>query len=624
MNPPHKPTPFSTLMLAALGVVFGDIGTSPLYAFREALMHIGLGLTPDVVMGLLSMIVWSLVLVVTVQYVGFVLRADNRGEGGIFALTALAFSHLENPKWNPAILALGLMGGALFFGDAIITPAISVLSAVEGLEVATPVFQPYIIPIALAVIITLFSIQSFGTGSMGVMFGPIILVWFGVIGWLGLQQVMLHPDILHALNPMYALALAYHQPVHAFFVLGAVVLAITGVEALYADLGHFGRNAIRATWLGFVLPALVLNYFGQGALVLANPQAVGNPFYLLAPEDSRLALVALATAATVIASQAVISGAFALTSQAIQLGYLPRIAVKHTNRHQVGQVYLPVMNWLMLILVVLLVLIFHTSSNLAAAYGMTVIGTIVITTTLTSVVLVRRLGWPKWAGWVFFTIFVGINGTFLLANLHKLPHGGWFPLLFGALLFYLMHTWVRGREVASLHHKQFTPLLDEFLARLPKGVNRPERTAIFLASDLNHAPPALLYNLAHNNVIHAQVILLKVARARIPRYPEGERVRVQFLKHGFTTITTTYGFMEQPDVPGILARCADEYGLKVEYPQATSYFLSHHTYVPSAKPGLSRWQEPIFVFLEGVTASAISYFRIPNRQVIEIGAQVEI
>lgn len=617
-------TPLHLLMLGTLGVVFGDIGTSPLYAFREALEHIGLGLTPDVILGLLSMIFWALILVVTVQYVGFVLRADNRGEGGIFALTTLAFSHLENPRWNPAILTLGLLGGALFFGDAIITPAISVLSAVEGLKVTTPLFEPYIVPISLAVIAAVFLFQQFGTGRMGAMFGPIILVWFGVLAYLGLRQVAAYPDVLWALNPFYAIGLWQSHPLHAFFVLGSVVLVITGAEALYADMGHFGRKAIRLTWLLYVLPALVINYFGQGALVLHHPETAGNPFYLLAPEEHRLALVVLATMATVIACQAVISGAFAVASQAIQLGYLPRIAIRHTSASEVCQVYIPALNWLMLVLVVLLVVVFNSSSNLAGAYGVAVVGTIVITTVLTSLVLVRRLGWPVWAGWVFFAGFIVVNLTLFAAVSPKISHGGWFPLLFGALVFYLMWTWVRGREVASRHHKQFTPLLDEFLATFPK-CNRTERTAIFLTSDLNHVPPAMMYNLTHNNVIHAQVILLKVGRARIPRYPEGERVRVQFLKHGFTTITTTYGFMEQPDVPGILKRCTEDYGLKILHPNAVSYFLSNHTYIPSGPHiGLSTWQEPLFLFMHGMATSPITYFQVPKAQVIEIGAQVAI
>ena len=618
----HAPLPM--LMLGALGVVFGDIGTSPLYTLRECLSTIGLALTPDVVMGVLSMIFWALILVVTVEYVAFVLRADNRGEGGIFALTALAFSHLDHPRWNPVILTLGLMGGALFYGDALITPAISVLSAVEGLGVATPVFAPYVIPISVAIIVTLFSFQRFGTEKVGTFFGPIMIVWFGVLGGLGVMEIMQNPTILHALNPMYAIALAQTHPLHVLLVLGSVVLAITGAEALYADMGHFGRAPIRATWLLLVLPSLVLNYFGQGALVLRDPNTLGNPFFLMMPEDYRLAFVLLATAATVIASQAVISGAFSLTNQAIQLGYLPRIGVLHTSNREVGQVYLPSLNALMMVAVVFLVLTFRNSSNLAAAYGIAVTGTIVITTLLASTVLVRRLGWSPAAAGVFLLAFLSVNGVFFLSNLPKIPHGGWFPLLFGVLMFSVMHTWVRGRQVASEHHARFSPSLDEFLEHLPKATRVP-RTAIYLTSSLNYAPPALMYNLAHNQVLHQQVILIKVARARIPRYPEGERIRVTFLPHGFSAITTTYGFMEQPDIPGILARCAEDYGLMLEFPQATSYFLSHHTYIPSSvKRGLNRWQEPVFVFLESVTQSAISYFRIPNTQVVEIGAQVEI
>lgn len=611
-------------MLGTLGVVFGDIGTSPLYTLRECLHAIGLPLSHMVVFGILSLIFWSLILIVTIQYVAFVLKADNRGEGGIFSLTALAFDHVDKTRFNPLILMAGLVGGALFYGDALITPAISVLSAVEGLEVVTPAFKPHIIQIAMFIIVLLFYFQRYGTHKVGNVFGPVMVLWFGTLAALGLTQIIVHPDILFAINPFYGIELWHYYPIHSFFVMGAVVLAITGAEALYADMGHFGRRPIRLTWIFFVMPALALNYFGQGALVLANPEAAQAPFYLLAPEELRLALVALATAACVIASQAVISGAFSLTSQAIQLGYLPRITIKHTSTQEVGQVYLPGMNGLMMVAVLMLILTFRTSSNLAAAYGLTVTGTIVITTVLTSVVLIRRLNWSTLDVICFLALFLSINLLFFYSNFHKIPHGGWFPLVFAMAVFYLMHTFVRGRQLAQQHHIQFSPQVDEFLENPPQ-VPRTPRTAIFLTGDINHIPPALIYNLKHNGVLHEQVILLKIARARIPRYPESERVRVTFLKHGFATINCTYGFMEQPDVPHLLARAAYEFGLEQKYPQATSYFLSHHTYVAStAVHGLNKFQEPIFLFLEGLTQSAITYFKIPNKDVIEIGAQVEI
>ncbi|MFZ2587857.1 MAG: potassium transporter Kup [Alphaproteobacteria bacterium] len=622
----HTRSGLPLLMLGALGVVFGDIGTSPLYTLRECFHTLGLPLAAPEIMGVLSLIVWALFLVVTVEYVMFVLRADNRGEGGIFALTALAFNHVDaaDSRLNKVILTAGMAGAGLFYGDAIITPAISVLSAVEGLGVVAPAFSHSVVPLSMLILIGLFSFQKFGTGKVGNLFGPVMLLWFGVLATLGLMQVMKEPDILHALNPIHALNLWVNHPLQAFFVMGSVVLAITGAEALYADMGHFGRTPIRLVWLGFVLPALILNYFGQGTLVLHHPETLANPFYLLAPEALRFPLVLLATLATVIASQAVISGAFSLTSQAIQMGYLPRMTVLYTSASEVGQVYLPALNALLLVAVLFLVVVFQTSSNLAAAYGIAVTGTMVITTLLTALVLVRRLGWnPLWMI-AFVGIFTTIDTTLFLSNTLKIPHGGWFPLVFGGMVFYLMHTWYTGRKVASAHHAHVSPHLDEFLAHLPKKAYRTPQTAVYLTNNLNVVPPALTYNLNHNNVIHEQVILLKIGKARIPKYPEAERVRLTFLPHGFIAINTTFGFMEQPDVPAILERCKHDYHLDIAYPRALSYILSNHTYVPSNNPSLTPLQERVFVLLQSLALSAISYFKLPREQVVEIGTQVEI
>ncbi len=625
MSTPHTKSALSVLVLGALGVVFGDIGTSPLYTLRECLHAIGLPIVPHVVLGILSMIVWSLILIVTVEYVSFVMRADNRGEGGIFALTTLAFSYVDSPRLNSIILTLGLMGAGLFYGDALITPAISVLSAVEGLKVVSPALEDYVMPITVAVIMGLFSVQKYGTGKVGLLFGPIIVLWFGSLAYFGLSHIGDYPEILHALNPFYAIALWKNFPAQSFLVMGSVVLAITGAEALYADMGHFGRTAIRIGWLGFVLPSLILNYFGQGALVLADPTHLENPFFHLVPDEYQLAMVILATAATVIASQAVISGAFSITQQAIMLGYMPRLKVEQTSESEIGQVYIPALNTAMMILVVMLVLVFGSSSKLAAAYGIAVTGTMVITTILTAVVLVRRQGWNIADAVLFICIFSTLDSLFFSSNVLKIPHGGWFPLLLGGLVFIAMNTWVKGRKVAKQHHIRFSPDIDYFLQRLPKAAYRPPQTAVYLTSTLNAVPPALTYNLQHNNVLHQQVILLKIARARLPRYPANDRIAITFQTNGFTSVTATYGFMERPDVPAILRQCTERYNLTIQFPDNVSYILSHHSYVASrTDSGLKKWQEPIFLFLDMFSQSAITYFRIPQNQVVMIGAQVEI
>lgn len=614
----------SALYIGALGVVFGDIGTSPLYTLRECFHAAHVALTPDNIMGILSCIAWSLMLVVTLKYVLLVMRSDNRGEGGILALTALAIDQFAKPEKRWRMLVLGLLGASLFYGDALITPAISVLSAVEGIKIATPAFSHWVIPLSVVILVGLFAMQRYGTDLVGKAFGPIMLVWFAAIGLLGFNQILAHPTILNALNPYYAFHFIGSQPAVAFVTLGAVVLAVTGGEALYADMGHFGRKPIQQAWLYTVFPALLLCYFGQGAMLIAEPEALENPFFHMVPDMLTIPMVILATLATVIASQAVISGAFSLTQQAIQLGYLPRMKIDHTSSHNVGHIYLPALNGLMLLGVLALVLGFRSSSNLAAAYGIAVTGTMLLTTILATVVMAHRNKWnPIYVG-VFAGVFTLIDGTFLLANTEKIPYGGWFPLLFGLGIFAMMHTWVKGREALLKIVLRQTPLMDTFIARLDPLMPRIKRTAVFLTSDLNHAPPALVYNTTHNQVLHNQVIILKISRARIPRYPESERISITHHTPDITTVQATFGFMERPHIPRLLTYLSN-HGLHVKNPGALSYFISSHTYIPSKEStALEGWEEPVFIALDSLSQSAVDYFNLPRHQVIELGNHIEI
>lgn len=611
------------LMLGALGVVFGDIGTSPLYTLRECFQAAGLALTPDTVLGVLSMVTWALLLVVTLKYVAIVLRADNRGEGGILALTALATTQLAHPRARAAALSIGLGGTALFYADSLITPAISVLGAMEGLSVAAPSLQPIIIPCALGLLVGLFALQKQGSGAMGAWFGPVMLVWFSVLGLLGFAQLVEAPSVLAALNPLHAAAFAFHNPGITVITMGAVVLAVTGAEALYADMGHFGRRPIQYVWLYFVGPCLLLNYYGQGALLLDQPLALANPFYLMAPDALRFPLVILAAAATVIASQAVISGAFSLTQQAIQLGYLPRMDIRHTSAQHAGQIYLPTLNWLMCIAVVALVLSFGSSSALAHAYGLAVTGAMMAVTLLLPVVFVRVKNWPLAAILPVVALFLFIEAGFLAATFMKLLEGGWFPLLLGAFLFLLMWSWIVGRDATHRLTAHQTPHLDYFLKHLDPSLPRTDRTAIYMTSDLNHMPPALMYNLHHNGVWHAQTILIKIARARVPRYPMSERIRVTHHAHGLSTVHAMFGFLETPHVPHLVADLAD-HGLRIQFPDKMTYVVSTHTYVASPRRVLNRAQEALFIVMDKFQQSATSYFRIPRGKVIEIGNQIEI
>lgn len=622
MNAPQSRPVTAPLLVGALGVVFGDIGTSPLYTLRECFMAAGLALNSTNILGILSLIAWSLFLVVTFKYVWIMMRADNRGEGGILALTTLAIDQFDNKPSRMVVLAFGLIGASLFFGDSLITPAISVLSAVEGLHVITPAVSEYIRPIALLLLILLFGLQRHGTGVVSVMFGPVMLVWFITLGALGVWQIWQHPEVLAALNPLNALHFAAVNKGLAFLTMGSVVLAITGAEALYADMGHFGRSPIQYAWLLIVFPCLLLNYFGQGGLLLSTPQSLSNPFIYMAPENLRLTLVLLATAATIIASQSVISGAYSVAQQAIQLGYLPRMDIRHTSSHTVGQIYIPFLNWLMAAAVTLIIMGFHTSSHLAAAYGIAVTGTMLMSTFLVAIVLVKRNNWPVWLVGTLFTLIFALDATFLSANLHKITAGGWLTLLIGALVIFTMYTWIGGRRetYALMRHSGLS--LERFLSTLPPLVE-VERTAVFLTSDIHHVPPALLYNVTHNGVWHRQTILIKIAQARIPRYPESERISVHRHAHNLVTVEATYGFSEQPHIPHLLAELP-LHGLPVEYPDKLTYFVSTHTYIPSRNRTLNRLQEPVFIMLDRFAHSAVSYYHLPRNRVIEIGNQVEI
>ncbi|MDQ6628944.1 MAG: potassium transporter Kup, partial [Pseudomonadota bacterium] len=582
------------LLLAALGVVYGDIGTSPIYAFRESLKAAG-GAGQTTVFGVLSLVFWAVLLVVALKYVVFVMRADNQGEGGTMALLSLALPVAG--RLRGALLVVGLAGASLFFGDAMITPAISVLSAIEGLELVTPVFKPYVLPIAAGVLIGLFAIQSRGSGKVGKWFGPIMVVWFGVLAFAGLAHILDHPGVLVALDPRYAFAYVMHANGWiAFTVLGSVFLALTGGEALYADMGHFGRRAIRIDWFVLVLPALVLNYFGQGALVLATPTAVANPFFLLFPGHLLTPVLVLATAATVIASQAVISGAFALVQQAIQLGALPRLDVRQTSDESIGQVYVPQVNWLLAAAVLALVFGFGSSAALANAYGIAVAGDMLVTTLLVATVARGVWGWPWFAVVPVMGAFLLLDVTFVSANVHKIPDGGWFPLLVGALALTLMLCWRRGRAIALAKRDERVRPLAEFIEGLarPDAPKRAAGTAIFLTEQTGTLPSALALNLKHNGVVHEHVVLLKVSTDRAPRVAESDRLSAQVLSSGFQQVQLRFGFAEKPDVPTALTACRETLGFD---PATASYFLGRETPVPSLHPDLPRWQERIYAFL---------------------------
>jgi KUP system potassium uptake protein len=615
----------SVLVVGAIGVVYGDIGTSPLYTLREAFhgAH-ALPVTSANVLGVLSVIFWALVIVVTLKYVMLVLRADNHGEGGVLALTALVSRGLEGkPRRRWWLVGFGIFGAAMFYGDGMITPAISVLSAVEGLEVMAPGLHPYVVPTTIAILVALFAIQRHGTGRVGALFGPVMCAWFVILAVFGILGVVREPAVLAAINPRYAIAFFVGSPTLSFLALGAIVLAVTGTEALYADMGHFGKSPIRRAWLLFVMPALVLNYFGQGALILSDPTAVKNPFYLLAPAWALLPLVVLATCATVIASQAVISGAFSLTRQAIQMGYCPRLTIMHTSERQIGQIYIPFINWALLIAVILLVIGFRNSSNLAGAYGIAVTLAMLIDSISLFVVMRRLWHWPAAAAVAVAVPFVMIDVAFLASNSLKIPEGGWFPILSGIVVFTLLTTWKRGRAMLMKRLSDDAMPLDLFIQSVEASPpTRVEGTAVFLTSSLNTVPHALLHNLKHNKVLHERIVFLTVVTGDIPSVPVAKRYEAKPLGCDFFQIVAHYGFKDDPDIPELLEECGRR-GFVFDMME-TSFFVSRETLIATVAPGMALWRERLFVSMSKNATKASDFFRIPSNRVVELGTQVEL
>jgi len=613
--------PLAPLALAALGIVYGDIGTSPLYALKEVFAggH-PVPVNPANILGILSLVVWSLVIVVSIKYVVFIMRADNRGEGGIMALMALALRKSEG-RARAAIMLAGIVGAALFYGDGVITPAISVLSAVEGLEVATPALKAYVIPVTIGVLIALFIFQRKGTAGIGALFGPVMLIWFGSLAALGIANIVVEPGVIKSLNPAYGMAFLATNPWLGFLALGGVVLALTGAEALYADMGHFGRKPVQLAWFSLVLPALVLNYFGQGALLLHDPAAAQNPFYLMAPNWALYPMVALATAATVIASQAVISGAYSITQQAIQLGYSPRMEVQHTSEREIGQIYLPGINWALMFAVIALVLGFRSSTNLGAAYGIAVTGTMVITTILAFIVVRHVWGWGWIRSGLLISFFLAIDLAFFAANAIKIEDGGWFPLVFGLGVFILMSTWKRGRQLLAARMESEAIAIEPFIQSLDSGsVTRVPRTAVFLSGNPDAVPHALLHNLKHNMVLHERIVIVTVLVEDVPHVPDIDWVEVQSLPNNFYRVIVRYGFKDEPDIPRALELC-ERYGLSFDM-MTTSYFLGRETLIPRPGSEMAMWREKLFIAMFRNAGSAASFFRIPPNRVVEVGTQV--
>jgi KUP system potassium uptake protein len=607
------------VLLAALGVVYGDIGTSPIYTFRECLKA---GSDGEAVLGLLSLVFWSLTIVVTTKYVLFVMRADNHGEGGIMALLGLAAHSEPDLKRRSALILLGIAGAALFYGDGMITPAISVLSAVEGLKVATPGLAPYVVPVSVVVLLGLFLLQRSGSERIGRYFGPVMGLWFLALAISGLLQIIQRPYVLAALNPSHALSFLTVHGATGFVALGSVFLALTGAEALYADMGHFGRAPVRVNWFGIVLPALVLNYFGQGALVLAHPDAVDGPFYRLFPDWLLFPMTLLATAATVIASQAVISGAFSLSQQAMQLSLLPRLDVRQTSAESIGQVYVPQINWLLAVGVIGLVLGFQSSNALAAAYGIAVVITMLVTTALLAVVARRLWGWSRSLTIAVMGFFFLIDLVFFSANIIKIPQGGWLPLLAGVAVFAILSTWRRGRQIVLERMSEDNKPLVHFIASLD-GTTFPrvKGTAVYLAARRDTVPYAMTDNLRHNKVLHERIFLLTVVTERVPYVIEAERATVEDLGKGIARVIVRFGFTERPALPPVLERYREQIGIDVN---ETSFFLGRETPVPSIHPPLARWRESLFAFMARNAVSAADYFRIPPKRVVELGTQVEL
>ena len=611
------------LLIGALGVVYGDIGTSPLYTVRQCFTEVG-GVSEAGVFGILSLIFWALFIVVTLKYVIVIMRAGNRGEGGILALTALALrSSGRQSRAHALILSAGLIGAALFYGDGVITPAISVLSAVEGLKVATPLFEPYVIPITIALLVALFLVQRGGTGRVGGLFGPVTALWFIVIAALGVRGITDAPRVLLAINPYYGLSFFVSDPWRGFMLLGAVVLAVTGAEALYADMGHFGAAPIRRAWLWFVFPALLLNYFGQGALLLRSPEALENPFYLLAPDWALYPLVVLASAATIIASQAVISGAFSMTRQAVQLGYLPRLELRHTSEQEIGQIFVPKVNVILMVAVIALVMGFRSSDNLGAAYGIAVTGTMSITTVLALVYMYSVRHWNPAVAAVLFGFFLAVDLAFFSANMLKIEQGGWFPLAVAAVVYLTMATWRTGRQ-HLVHERERDALpLETFIASIrPDRPPRVPGTAVFMTGNINKIPNALLHNLKHNKVLHERVVLMTVHTEDIPHVPEEQRLEIRHYDQNIHTVLIRYGFMDQPNIPRALAQCrAMQFHFNL---LETSFFVGREKIVPGHRTSFARWRKGLFVFMSNTMLDATEFFRIPTNRVIELGGQIEI
>jgi len=616
------------LSIGAIGIVFGDIGTSPIYAFRETFAghH---PLSPDGlhIYGVLSLIFWSMMLVVTIKYVTFIMRADNKGEGGSLALLALINRQTAGKKWTKGIILLGVFATALFYGDSMITPAISVLSAVEGLTTVEESFQPWVLPIAIGILVGLFLIQARGSSKVGLLFGPVMLVYFVTIAVLGTIHIANMPGILAALNPLYAIEFFAADGWRAFLAMGSVVLAVTGAEALYADMGHFGRNPIRVSWLFFVLPALMLNYLGQGAMLLSlepavAQEAVRNPFFMLAPELFRLPLTLLAMAATVIASQAVISGAFSVTQQAIQLGFVPRLRIMHTSASTVGQIYIPFVNWTLMVAVILLVLTFRSSSNLAAAYGLAVTGAMLIDSVLIAVVLLYLWRWNRiWAG-LLLAVFFAVDLAYFGANATKIPDGGWVPLLIGLIAFTLLTTWARGRKLMIERMNEAAMPAPIFIKSAAGSATRVPGTAVFMTTAADGIPHALLHNLKHNKVLHERIILLTVRIEDVPYVEDGGRTLLENLGNGFYRLIIRYGFMQEVDVPAALAElkeCGPMFRM-----MDTSFFLARQTLLASSRPGMALWREKLFAWMLRNAESAMEFFKLPTNRVVELGSQVEI
>jgi KUP system potassium uptake protein len=620
----HHGKHFWPLTLGAIGVVYGDIGTSPLYAMREA-VKAAVGpegaATEDVVFGILSLIFWALFVVVTLKYIALLLRADNNGEGGTLSLTALVFRAVG--RGTPFALILGMVGASMFYGSTLITPALSVLSAVEGLKVVTPAFDAFVLPLAVLILVILFSVQWRGTAKVSALFGPITAVWFLVIAAAGAVHIAANPAVLLAISPLYGLSFLVEHSTIALVTLAAVFLVITGSEALYNDLGHFGRRPIQAAWLFFVLPALVLNYFGQGALVLAQPTAIENPFFLLFPEMLRLPMVGMATAATVIASQAVITGAYSITRQAIQLGLLPRLEVRHTSETLAGQIYMPRVNWLLLIGVLLLTIVFRSSSGLASAYVLAVAGANLVSAVLGLVVIWKGWQWRLWTAALLMVPFIAIDGVFVAATSANLLDGAWLPIVIAVMLTLAMLTWVRGTAVLAAASRRQDADLDWLVRKLEaKPPHRVSGTAVFLTGTPESAPSALLHNLKHNHMLHERNIVLSIKTANIPYVANRDRVDIEGVSNTFTKVSVTYGFMETPSVPKALALCRRR-DLNID-PSATSFFLSRRVLRPASRSQMPRWQEKLFIWLAGSAEDASAYFQIPADRVVEIGTQIAV